>query len=149
MEKGVQAGPVGVLADEGFQELEFWYPVLRLREEGIPVVVIGPREDAQITSQLGYPLIAEAVPAGVGALSALIVPGGAMATRMMEDEAALGLIRRVAGEGGLLAASGRGREVLEKAGVAAAVSAADADGLDAFFPAFLAAWRRQALASAA
>jgi protease I len=32
---------VGVLVYNGYHELEFWYPVLRLREAGIAVSVLG------------------------------------------------------------------------------------------------------------
>ena len=34
-------GKVGVFLYDGFQEMEFWYPVLRLREIGADVVAIG------------------------------------------------------------------------------------------------------------
>ena len=32
---------VGVFVAEGFEDLEFWVPVMRLREEGAQVVIIG------------------------------------------------------------------------------------------------------------
>lgn len=50
---------VGVFLLDGFQELEFWYPVLRLREEGIRVTIIG-RGESTTFSRLGYPVVAEA-----------------------------------------------------------------------------------------
>ena len=34
-------GRIGVFIYGGFQEMEFWYPVLRLREIGADVAVIG------------------------------------------------------------------------------------------------------------
>ena len=32
---------VGVFVEEGFEDLEFWVPVMRLREEGAQVTIIG------------------------------------------------------------------------------------------------------------
>ena len=39
------AESVGVLVYGGYHELEFWYPVLRLREAEIPVSVLGVEGD--------------------------------------------------------------------------------------------------------
>jgi protease I len=47
---------IAVLAGEGYQELELWYPVLRAREAGADVAVV-TSEPAGVTSHLGYPLI--------------------------------------------------------------------------------------------
>jgi protease I len=35
----------GVLVAEGFEDLEFWVPVMRLREEGARVVIIGLKHE--------------------------------------------------------------------------------------------------------
>lgn len=32
---------VGIFVENEYQELEFWYPYLRLREEGIKPLIIG------------------------------------------------------------------------------------------------------------
>ncbi|MCP6530426.1 hypothetical protein NL480_27315, partial [Klebsiella pneumoniae] len=48
-----------VLAFDGYDELQVWYPVLRLREAGSPVVLVWIT-DAITTSVLGYPLMPEA-----------------------------------------------------------------------------------------
>ena len=48
---------VGVLLYNGYQELEFWYPVLRLREAGIEVAVIGVDGGEVASSLLGYPVV--------------------------------------------------------------------------------------------
>ena len=50
----ISTARVGVLVREGYQELEFWYPLLRLREEGVDVKVIGAT-DHTYHSKLGYP----------------------------------------------------------------------------------------------
>jgi protease I len=71
-------GKVGVFLYDGFQEMEFWYPVLRLREIGADVVVIGVNGTEAATSVLGYPVVANVAlaDASPGDYSALVVPGG-------------------------------------------------------------------------
>lgn len=49
---------VAVLVADMYQELEFWYPYLRLKEEGAEVVAVGP-EAKEYKSKLGYPVQAE------------------------------------------------------------------------------------------
>jgi protease I len=71
-------GKIGVFLYDGFQEMEFWYPVLRLREVGADVVVIGVAGAEAASSVLGYPVVpnvamSDTVP---GDYAALIVPGG-------------------------------------------------------------------------
>ena len=79
----------GVFLYEGFQEMEFWYPVLRLREIGADVAVIGVAGGGAAPSALGYPVIpnlalADARPED---FTALIVPGGRIGA--LKDNGAL------------------------------------------------------------
>ena len=71
-------GKVGVFLYDGFQEMEFWYPVLRLREVGADVVVIGVDGTDAASSVLGYPVVPHVAMADTspGDYAALIVPGG-------------------------------------------------------------------------
>ena len=136
-EQSAKGRQVGVLVDSGFHELEFWYPVLRLREEGIPVVIIGPDSEAQLYSQLEYPLIAElsfeaADPSG---LAAVVIPGGAVTTKMLADPRVAKLVSAASKAGAVMAAISSGEKVLAQAGVqdGTAVTAASADDLPTFF----------------
>lgn len=69
---------VGVFLYGGFQEMEFWYPVLRFREIGADVVVIGVDGADAATSVLGYPVVPNVAMSDTkpGDYAALIVPGG-------------------------------------------------------------------------
>lgn len=71
-------GKVGVFLYDGFQEMEFWYPVLRLREIGADVVVIGVDGKEAATSVLGYPVVPNVAMSDTTAAeyAALVVPGG-------------------------------------------------------------------------
>jgi protease I len=72
------AATVGVLVYGGYQELEFWYPVLRLREADVPVSVLGVEGEQAAYSLLGYPVVPNAPLAKVSPseFSAIVIPGG-------------------------------------------------------------------------
>jgi protease I len=126
----------GVFLLEGFQEMEFWYPVLRFREEGIRVTVIGRDTERTTFSRLGYPVVAEASLSAVPAdCSVLMVPGahGApdpataaqivaalqLAHKRAATVAAVGNSVRLLGDAGLL----RGVRVAAPAEIAASLIA--------------------------
>ena len=74
-------GKVGVFLYNGFQEMEFWYPILRLREIEADVVVIGVDGTQPTTSVLGYPVVADIAlkDATPTEYAALFIPGGDVA----------------------------------------------------------------------
>ena len=67
---------IAVLAYPEYQELEFWYPVLRAREEGADVAVVAASAEGA-ESFLGYPVVGDTAASelDVERLDALIVPG--------------------------------------------------------------------------
>ena len=69
---------VGVLVYGGYQELEFWYPLLRLREADVAVSVLGVEGDQAAYSILGYPVVPNAPLSKVSPsdFSAIVIPGG-------------------------------------------------------------------------
>jgi len=90
-------GKVGVLLYNGFQEMEFWYPVLRLREIGADVVVIGAEGGEAATSVLGYPVVPNVAMSQTqaGDYAALVIPGGDVA-RLGENGAFRAFLRDAA-----------------------------------------------------
>ncbi|MFG1706936.1 type 1 glutamine amidotransferase domain-containing protein [Nonomuraea sp. M3C6] len=69
---------VAVLVENQYQELELWYPVLRLREAGATAVIVGPSVDEVYASKLGYPAVANVAVSDVTPdhFDAVVVPGG-------------------------------------------------------------------------
>jgi protease I len=101
---------VGVFLFNGFQEMEFWYPVLRLREEGADVAVIGlggvAGADSPGISLLGYPVVPNLPLAQAKAAdyAALVLPGGNVDA--LKTDTALGaFLKEAASKGAVLAAS--------------------------------------------
>ncbi len=66
------------LVHDDFEDLELWYPVLRLREEGATVHLVGEKKGALYTGKYGLPATADF---GFGEVNpseylGLLVPGG-------------------------------------------------------------------------
>jgi protease I len=90
-------GKIGVFLYDGFQEMEFWYPVLRLREVGADVVVIGVAGAEAASSVLGYPVVPNVAMSATspGDYAALVIPGGNVA-RLADDGAFRAFVRDAA-----------------------------------------------------
>ena len=57
---GLTGKNIAILAENNYQELELWYPLLRLREAGAEVAVIGTGSAETYTSKHGYPVTVDA-----------------------------------------------------------------------------------------
>ena len=49
-----------ILTGEIYEDLELWYPKLRLEEAGAEVVVAGPEADTHYSGKHGYPCVSDA-----------------------------------------------------------------------------------------
>lgn len=84
-----------VLTGEIYEDLELWYPKLRLEEAGASVTVAGPKADTHYNGKHGYPCISDAtIDAMIESdFDALIVPGGFMPDKLRRDPVVLDLVR--------------------------------------------------------
>src|SRR5258706_449935 len=116
----IQDAQVVVLAENQYQELELWYPLLRLREAGANVFTVAPSAEQLYGSKLGYPVRAELSIAEVKAeqLDAVIVPGGFAPENFRRTPQIIDLIRKVYERGSLVAAICHAGWVLASAGIA-------------------------------
>jgi protease I len=110
---------IAVLAENLYQELELWYPLMRLREERCNVVVVGAAKTTY-ASKLGYPvmpdmLVADADPA---MFDAVVIPGGFAPENMRRHRALIDFVRKVHDQGSLIAAVCHAGLVLASAGIA-------------------------------
>ena len=124
-----------VLAYPGYQELEFWYPVLRGREEGATVTVVASSADG-CESFLGYPVLGDATAADVDIerLGALVVPG-TLTGRPAASDDQLQLIKTAQAASRPVYAIGSGAQLVRElvGEIAESRQAADADGLPDLF----------------
>ncbi len=110
---------VAILAEDNYQELELWYPLLRLREAGAETFVVGTGTAEQYKSKLGYPVRAEVAADQVRAeeIDAVIIPGGYAPDRLRRYPAVLRLVRDAFEQGKVIAAICHAGWVLVSAGI--------------------------------
>jgi protease I len=110
---------IAILAENNYQELELWYPLLRLREAGAEVAVIGTGSAETYTSKHGYPVTVDAAADEVEAadFDAVIVPGGYAPDLLRRYESVLNLVREADEQGKVVAAICHAGWVLVSAGI--------------------------------
>jgi protease I len=111
-------GTIGILVASEYEDLEVWYPKLRLEEAGYTTWLIGLGEEHYLGKH-GYPCKPDKTVKEVRAseLTGLLVPGGWAPDKIRRDPAALLLVREVFRAGKLLATICHGPWVLISAGV--------------------------------
>jgi protease I len=96
---------VAILAEDNYEDLELWYPLLRMREAGAEVSVVGMTGVDAYHSKHGYPVKVDVAASAVlgDEFDALIIPGGYAPDRMRRHPPMLDLVRRVFERGGIVA----------------------------------------------
>jgi protease I len=102
-----------------YEDLELWYPKLRLIEAGASVIVAGEKAGAKYDGKHGYPCVADEAIATqrAGDFDGLVVPGGFMPDKLRRDPDVLQLVRDFAAAGKLVAAICHGGWIPISAGV--------------------------------
>jgi protease I len=97
---------VAVLVEKFYEDLELWYPVLRLREAGCDVKLVGPRAGETYSSKHGYPAKSDVAASDVKAddFDAVIIPGGYSPDHMRRTKAMVDLVTEAARQKKVLAA---------------------------------------------
>jgi protease I len=110
---------IAILAEDLYQDLELWYPLLRFREEGAEVIVVGSGRAREFTGKFGYPVMADKSAQEVDAaqFDAVIIPGGYAPDHMRRYPAMVSLVREAALAGKVVAAICHGGWMLASAGV--------------------------------
>src|SRR5690242_4216524 len=108
-----------MFVDDVYEDLELWYPRLRLIEGGAHVTVAGPAADRVYQGKHGYPCRAEAAIADMEAsdFHGVVIPGGFMPDRLRRDPKVLALVLDFAVAGKLVAAICHGGWIPISAGV--------------------------------
>lgn len=88
---------VAVLVDRSFEDLEFWVPTMRLREEGADVVIAGRDAGTKFTGKHGLTATSEVAARNLDAdnLDAVVVPGGWAPDKLRRDEGVTALVREM------------------------------------------------------
>lgn len=120
-----------ILAGDDYEDLELWYPRLRLIEAGVSVTVAGLAAGQVCRGKHGYPC---PVDAAIGQMKAsdfhgLICPGGWMPDKLRRDPHVLSLTREFAATGKLVAAICHGGWIPISAGVYRGVKVTGSPGI--------------------
>jgi len=120
-----------VFVGDIYEDLELWYPKLRLIEAGADVVVAGPQAGRTYAGKNGYPCVSDAAIADVGAddFDGLVVPGGFMPDKLRRDPQVLDLVQAFDSAGKLVAAVCHGGWIPISAGVYRGVRVTGSPGI--------------------
>ncbi len=110
---------IAILAEDNYQELELWYPLLRLREEGAQVTVVGREKGKVHTSKHGYEVTADiaANEAHSQDYDAIVIPGGYAPDLMRRDPAMVKFVSDAYEQGKIVAAICHAAWMLSSAGI--------------------------------
>lgn len=110
---------IAILVDNMYQELEVWYPLLRFREAGADVVVVGAEAGKTYTSKLGYPVTADLSydAAKAADFDGVVIPGGFAPDVIRRYSSALAFVRELDAQGKLVASICHGLWVNCSAGI--------------------------------
>lgn len=94
-----------MFVEDVYEDLELWYPKLRLIEAGARVTVAGPEKGRVHTSKHGYPCRADASVDGLAPdeFDGLVIPGGFAPDRLRRMASVLDLTRSIHQSGKLVA----------------------------------------------
>ena len=69
---------IAILVEQDYQDLEVWYPALRLKEEGAEVAFLGSGSTASYKGKFGYPVVVtgSVKEAEAADYNAVVIPGG-------------------------------------------------------------------------
>ena len=96
---------IGILVGPGYEDLEFWVPYMRMKEEGAEVMVIATKRGETYTSKSGGLTVesqAAAEEITADRLEALLVPGGWAPDKLRRDHNILQLVRDMNAQGKIL-----------------------------------------------
>ena len=90
----LQGKTIGVFVAPGFEDLEFWVPVMRLREEGARVLILGMNHDT-VTGKHCLTAKPDRLASEVASaeLDGVVVPGGWAPDKMRRDPDMLRIVR--------------------------------------------------------
>jgi protease I len=120
-----------ILTGDIYEDLELWYPKLRLQEAGATVVVAGPEAGVRYMGKNGYPCVADVAISEMceADFDALVVPGGFMPDKLRRDKKVLELVRQFDAAGKPIAAICHGGWIPISAGVYRGVTVTGSPGI--------------------
>jgi protease I len=110
---------VVILIENNYQDLEFWVPYYRLKEEGAEVTVVGSGSSRTYTSKYGYPVDVdkEAKEIDISNYDGVVIPGGYAPDLMRRYPEMVKIVREAHQKGKSVAAICHAGWMLASAGI--------------------------------
>jgi len=110
---------IAVLAEADYEDLELWYPAIRMREAGAEVVIVGSGSSDAYQGKHGLPVEIDLPIDQVKAedFDAVIIPGGWAPDRLRRYPAVLAFVKGIDEAGKIVAAICHGGWVPASAGI--------------------------------
>ncbi len=88
---------IAVLVEADYQDMEVWFPIFRLREEGAEVIVVGTGSSTSYKGKFGYPITVDASADRVHAeqFDGVVIPGGWAPDRLRQYKTVLDFVRKL------------------------------------------------------
>lgn len=120
-----------IFAGDAYEDLELWYPKLRVEEAGATVVLAGLEANTKYIGKNGYPCVSDAAIDDINTddFAGLVVPGGWMPDKLRRDPKVLEITRTFADSGRLVAAICHGGWIPISAGVYDGVKVTGSPGI--------------------
>ena len=120
-----------VLVGDDYEDLELWYPKLRLEEAGARVTLAGPEQGRTYLGKHGYPACSDAAIAEIQSndFHGIILVGGWMPDALRRNKKVLELVREFSASGKLVAAICHGGWMAISAGVYRGVRVTGSPGI--------------------
>jgi protease I len=120
-----------IFVGDEYEDLELWYPKLRLEEAGVHVTLAGLQGGKLYRGKNGYPCPSDAAIADMEAsdFHGVVCPGGWMPDKIRRDPKVLELVRAFAGSRKLVAAICHGGWIPISAGVYPGVKVTGSPGI--------------------
>ncbi len=101
MEQRLAGRRIALFLEEGFEDLEFWVTVMRLREEGAAVTVVGTAAGKEVRGKHALAATSDVAATDVSAddFDAVVVPGGWAPDKLRRHEEVTSLVAKAYGQG--------------------------------------------------
>ena len=130
-EPTLQGKRIVIFVGDIYEDLELWYPYLRLKEAGAEPVLVGQEAGQTYSGKHSYPAKADIALEEVdpSQFAGVVCPGGFMPDKLRREEKAKEIIRHFDRQGQLIAAVCHGGWMLASAGVCQGVRMTGSPGI--------------------